>query len=268
VANDGNYTMSNPTPNILLSNDDSFDSPILHITLEILKDFGNLYVAVPDEEQSWKGKSMTRLNSIVASPLKLEGATGWKINGTPADCTNLAMHQLMPSMPDIVISGTNIGKNVGAGFIFSSGTIGACLEANISGIPAIALSQELAQEDFMYWHENRSFRPETILRLKRTLGKSIPEIWQKFPLDSIDPRTTWNINFPEMSFSDPEIIYTKAGQSYYGNCFSESEKGYKFSLKEATIDKTPLTDDKTLKDGNISATLLDLRTFGGQITKI
>jgi 5'-nucleotidase len=260
--------MNNPIPNILLSNDDSFDSPILAITLEILKSLGNLYVAVPEEEQSWKGKSMTRLNSIEVSPLSLEGAVGWRITGTPADCTNLAMHHLMPCMPDIVVSGTNIGKNVGAGFVFSSGTIGACLEANISGIPAIALSQELAKDDFMHWYENRSFRPETILKLKNTLQKNIPAVWQQFPLHSIDPRTTWNINFPEMSFTDPKIVYTKTGQSYYGNCFSKEEKGYKFSLKEATIDKTPLTDDKTLQEGNISASLLDLRTFGGQITKI
>ena len=70
-----------------------------------------------------------------------------------------------------------------------------------------------------------------------------------------------------MSCTDPKIVYTKTGQSYYGNCFSKEEKGYKFSLKEATIDKTPLTDDKTLQEGNISASLLDLRTFGGQITK-
>jgi 5'-nucleotidase len=264
---DKDFTMSNPIPNILLSNDDSFDSPILQITLEILRDFGNLYVAVPDEEQSWKGKSMTRLTSIEVSPLELEGAIGWRITGTPADCTNLAMHQLMPCIPDIVVSGTNIGKNVGAGFVFSSGTIGACLEANISGIPAIALSQQLAKEDFMYWYENRSFLPETILKLKSTLNKNIPAIWRQFPLEGLDPRTTWNINFPEISFSDPKIIYTKTGQSYYGNCFSKSEKGYKFSLKEATIDKTPFTDDKTLQEGNISASLLDLRTFGGKIIK-
>jgi 5'-nucleotidase len=234
------------------------------MTIDALKELGDLYVAVPASEQSWKGKAMTRKTLLDAEQISLQGVPTWKITGTPADCTNLAMHKLMPERPDIVVSGTNIGKNVGAGFIFASGTIGACLEANISGIPAIALSQELERNDFVHWNNHRKFTPETHSLLKERLSQHIPQIWKKFYKSKLKNRTTWNINFPLPKFSHSEIIETKVGQSYYESCFEQTGDMFEFALNDATIDDTAGTDDRTLKDGNISATLLDIHDFGGR----
>jgi 5'-nucleotidase len=249
---------------ILLSNDDSYDSPLLAITIDALKELGDLYVVVPADEQSWKGKAMTRKTLLAAESIPLQGVPAWKITGTPADCTNLAMHNLLPEKPDIVVSGTNIGKNVGTGFIFSSGTIGACIEANISGIPAVALSQELEREDFIHWNNHREFPLETHNLLQERLNNYIPKIWKHLSNFKLDARTTWNINFPLPRFARSEIIRTNVGQSYYENCFKPKSDGYEFALNDATIDATEGTDDRTLKDGNISATLLDIRNFGQQ----
>jgi 5'-nucleotidase len=207
---------------------------------------------------------MTRKTLLDAQKISLQGVPAWKISGTPADCTNLAMHKLMPQRPDIVISGTNIGKNVGAGFIFASGTIGACLEANISGIPAIALSQELERNDFMHWNNHRKFTPETHSLVKARLSQYIPEVWKRFCGPKLGNRTTWNINFPLPKFAQSNIVETKVGQSYYENCFEQKGDMYEFALNDATIDDTVGTDDRTLKDGDISATLLDIRDFGGR----
>lgn len=249
---------------ILLSNDDSYDSPLLSITIAALKELGELYVAVPAHEQSWKGKAMTRKTLLAADPIALQDVPTWKINGTPADCTNLAMHTLLPERPDIVVSGTNIGKNVGAGFIFSSGTVGACIEANISGIPAIALSQELERDDFIHWNNKRALRPKTHDLLKKRLSQYIPKVWEHICTTKLDKRTTWNINFPLPTFDQCNIVETSVGQSYYESCFKRKNDKYEFALTDATIDATEGTDDRTLKDGHISATLLDIRNFGNR----
>jgi len=221
-------------------------------------------VAVPAAVQSWKGKAMTRKTLLDAQEILIQGVPAWKITGTPADCTNLAMHKLMPQRPDIVVSGTNVGKNVGAGFIFASGTIGACLEANISGIPAIALSQELERSDFIHWNNHRKFTKRTHSLLKERLSQLIPQVWERFYSSKLGERTTWNINFPLPKFEHSDIVETKVGQSYYESCFEEKGDMFEFALNDATIDDTVGTDNRTLKDGNISATLLDISDFGGR----
>ena len=55
---------SKQKPFILITNDDSVDSPLLAILIEALKFNNDLLVVAPAEEQSWKGKSMTRRGLI------------------------------------------------------------------------------------------------------------------------------------------------------------------------------------------------------------
>ena len=64
-------------------------------------------------------------------------------------------YHLFEEKPDMVVSGINMGINMGLGFVLSSGTVGACLEANIAGVPAVALSQELDGQVFVRWLEER-----------------------------------------------------------------------------------------------------------------
>ena len=59
------------------------------------------------------------------------------MTGTPADCVNLGIYNLLESKPDIVVSGVNLGFNTGLGFLLASGTVGACFEANIAGLPGL-----------------------------------------------------------------------------------------------------------------------------------
>ena len=102
---------------------------------------GEVSLVVPLHEQSWTGKSMTRFNPVIAQKAELFGRPATFVSGTPADCVNLAIHNLLDRKPDLVVSGINAGFNMGLGFILSSGTVGACLEANLAGVPAIAISQ-------------------------------------------------------------------------------------------------------------------------------
>ena len=254
--------MSAKRPRILLTNDDSHDSPLFHLAIEALSDLGEVHIAVPATEQSWKGKSMTRYGALYVERIDIHGSPAWSVSGTPADCANLAIHNLMEQPPDIVVSGINIGKNIGLGFVFASGTIGACIEANISGIPGLALSQELTREDFIYWDEHRAFRDETSAVLQQRVAELVPMVWHEFIDGHLDQCTTWNVNFPFAQAATPDIVRTRLGQTFYGKCFRKRGDQYHFGLTSAVIDTADGTDDKTLTDGHVSATLLDIRSFG------
>ena len=119
--------------NILLTNDDGPDSPLFTIAVEILSEMGNLEVVVPHAEQSWMGKAMTRYGDLRMEELSICGRQAHSFEGTPADCANFGIYHVCEKKPDLVVSGINVGSNVGLGFVFSSGTVGAGLEANLAG---------------------------------------------------------------------------------------------------------------------------------------
>lgn len=252
-------------PRILLTNDDSHDSPLFFNAIDALAKLGDLSVAVPAEEQSWKGKSMTRFGPLYAQEIDIHGFPAWSITGTPADCVNLALYNLLDERPDFVVSGINIGKNVGLGFVLASGTVGACLEANIAGLPALALSQELAPDDFRYWSDKRAFRDETKHYMEALSARLIPIVWEEVVLPHDDEPITWNVNFPLTDTVRPEIVPTRLGHTWYEGCFAKRGDQYHHALQRADIDADEDTDDVVLQSGRVSLTRLDLRTFGQQI---
>lgn len=124
---------------ILLTNDDGVDSPALVPFARALRSIGTVDVIVPDRERSWVGKAITRfepvrVEEIIHDDIRITACTGY-----PADAVQIGIHAANPA-PDIVISGINLGYNHGVGFLMSSGTVGAAVEAWISGVPAIAIS--------------------------------------------------------------------------------------------------------------------------------
>ncbi len=262
--------MTATRPRILLTNDDSHDSPLFHRAIDALRRLGDLSIAVPATEQSWKGKSMTRYGPVYAQRIVIHGAPAWSITGTPADCVNLALYHLLDAAPDIVVSGINIGKNVGLGFLYASGTVGACLEANIAGLPALALSQELTQEDFAYWDRNRAFPAETAAALGSAIDTLIPRVWAMLVSGRPRASTTWNVNFPiqRTPTRTPEIRRTRLGLTTYGSCFLRQGERFHFGLTSSNVDPTEDTDDATLKAGHVSVTLLDIRDFGQNLDPV
>ena len=80
---------------ILLTNDDSHDSPLFLMIIQMLQELGELTIVVPAQEQSWKGKSMTRFGELYVDRIDLHGTAAWSVSGTPADCVNLAIAKLL-----------------------------------------------------------------------------------------------------------------------------------------------------------------------------
>ena len=260
---------SKQKPFILITNDDSVDSPLLAILIEALKFNNDLLVVAPAEEQSWKGKSMTRRGLIEKKEILIGDTSCWAVNGTPADCANIGLHNIAKKKPDFVVSGVNIGKNIGVGFSLASGTIGACIEANISGVPAIALSQEFFPEDFKHWDTNRRFSENTQNTLLSRLKLSVNKVWDYLKdKDNTDP-ITWNVNFPKKYSSnatkDIQIKRTVLSNTYYDNCFKPHDNGFQFALAKTRTEENENSDVFALEQGAVSISKIDIRVLGQQL---
>jgi 5'-nucleotidase len=129
---------------ILLTNDDGIYAPGLRaLRLELMK-LGSVTVVAPATEQSATGHSVTLLNPVLVSEVfEDDNVTflGWAIEGRPADCVKLALLELLPDPPDVIISGLNAGSNAGINVLYS-GTVAAAIEGAFYRRTAIAVSLE------------------------------------------------------------------------------------------------------------------------------
>ena len=121
---------------ILLSNDDGYFAPGLEHLAAALSPRAEITVVAPERDRSGASNSLT-----LDRPLTVRrAANGFLfVNGTPTDCVHLAVTGLLDHQPDMVISGINLGANMGDDTIYS-GTVAAATEGYLLGIPSIAIS--------------------------------------------------------------------------------------------------------------------------------
>ncbi len=129
---------------ILVSNDDGIYSPGLACLARAASEFGEVRVVAPDVEQSSSGHSITASKplSYRRTPV-LKGIEAYRVNGTPADCVALGTYHWEV---DVVLSGINIGANLGNG-IWHSGTLAAAKQATLLGLRGIAFSTPVVEEE-------------------------------------------------------------------------------------------------------------------------
>lgn len=132
---------------ILLTNDDGIYAPGLAALYLELRQLGEVMVVAPESEQSAVGHAIS-LNTplrVKKAPLAGDG-WGWAVSGTPADCVKIALAELLPGTPELVVSGINLGPNVGINVLYS-GTVSAATEAAILGVKqAVAVSLNTYKE--------------------------------------------------------------------------------------------------------------------------
>jgi 5'-nucleotidase len=131
---------------ILLTNDDGIYAPGLRALRKELLPLGSVTVVAPATEQSAAGHSVTLLNPLLVSEVFEEtdgekSFLGWAVEGRPADCVKLALLELLPDPPDVIISGLNAGSNAGINVLYS-GTVAAAIEGAFYRFTAIAVSLE------------------------------------------------------------------------------------------------------------------------------
>ena len=121
---------------ILLSNDDGYFSPGIEILAKTLSDLADITVVAPERDRSGASNSLT-----LDRPLRLRRtASGFFfVNGTPTDCVHLAVTGMLDHLPNMVISGINLGANMGDDTIYS-GTVAAATEGYLLGVPSFAVS--------------------------------------------------------------------------------------------------------------------------------
>jgi len=187
---------------ILITNDDGYESEGLLALVEALKDLAVITVVAPATEKSACGHSLT-----LQHPLSFVSVDDdfYKLNdGTPSDCVYLALHSIFKDKkPDLVISGINKGSNMGEDITYS-GTAAGAMEAVLQKIPAIAISQVM---DFTKPLGSFKLAQDTI----RTLVMKIFE--GEFPLNE---RQFLNVNIPPDRDEAP-LHVTYAGYRLYGN---------------------------------------------------
>jgi len=127
-------------PLILITNDDGFDALGIQTLIESLRAEGEIFVVAPDGPRSAQSSALTVVSPIRAEKITEEkDFTFYKCSGTPVDCVKLALDQLMPRRPDLIVSGINHGVNSSSSVIYS-GTMGAAMEGALNHIPSIGFS--------------------------------------------------------------------------------------------------------------------------------
>ena len=173
-------------PLLLISNDDGYTAKGIRELVEMVSAYGDIIVCAPDSARSGFSCAFS-----VTTPLQLKrreqrlGVEVWSCNGTPVDCVKLALAELCPRRPDMVIGGINHGDNASVNAHYS-GTMGVTIEGCMKYIPSVAFS--LCDHD-----ENADFEP---------LRPYIQTITQRVLADGLPKGVCLNVNFPSLH-SDP-----------------------------------------------------------------
>ncbi len=124
---------------ILVTNDDGIYSPGIAALARVASKFGEVRVVAPDVEQSSMGHAITATRPLFykRSPITFEGLEAYRVNGTPADCVALGTH--LWDKVDVVLSGVNLGTNLGNA-MWHSGTLAGAKQAVLLGMKGIAFS--------------------------------------------------------------------------------------------------------------------------------
>jgi 5'-nucleotidase len=164
---------------ILLSNDDGYFAPGLAVLARALEGLGEVTVVAPERDRSGASNSLT-----LDRPLSVRrSANGFLfVDGTPTDCVHLAVTGFLAELPDIVVSGINLGANMGDDTIYS-GTVAAATEGYLLGIPAIAVS--LTSKEGQHYE---------------TAGRVARELVERFARQPAAQPVLLNVNVPDTPF--------------------------------------------------------------------
>lgn len=229
---------------ILVTNDDGISSPGIKSLAEKLLEIAKVTVVAPDRERSAAGHSLT-----LHSPLRVfELRDGWyAVDGTPTDCVNMGIHSLLSTPPDLVVSGINHGGNMGDDITYS-GTVAAAMEANLMGIPAIAISLATFEQS-----DHFTDAAAVALNLVRDLVKN-----------SLPADTFLNVNVPNLNYADMKsTVVTRQGKrSFVGKIVDKVDpRGRKYfwiGSEEPSFLDDEGTDFNAVGKGHVSITPLHL----------
>ena len=254
-------------PHLLITNDDGIDSYFLRVLAEAHRPHFRVSVAAPKGEQSWIGRAFSRLREVRVEKLSKNFADEtWAVDGTPSDCVNIALgHLLAGHLPDVVISGINIGYNITMPLCLSSGTLAGALEGAAWGLPACAYSLELPDAEYLHAQRNKG----DIAGISRESLHHAAAHAAQFTLKHLGEHNTGglrvhNINFPRLCLPDTPAEDTRPANVYLGALYRETTPGAFHFHWNKCGDSIPVaegTDAACLRKGHISHTVLEFDHF-------
>lgn len=189
-------------PLILVCNDDGFYSFGIKSLEKALRPLGEVVTVAPDSERSAASHSLTLHRPVRVKKIK---ENLYAIDGTPTDCITIAVKELLPRAPDLIVSGINKGANLGDD-VHYSGTVSAALEGGIMEIPSIAVSL-MTHEEQGHFNTAAKFAAK-VARL--VLKKGLP------------PGVILNVNVPDKPASKIRgYAFTTQGKRDYGDLIEE-----------------------------------------------
>jgi 5'-nucleotidase len=238
---------------ILLINDDGVHASGLLALKQKLDKFGRVVVVTPKDEKSGIGKAITSAEHVRIEETRLkDGSKAYATSGTPADSFLLGMFKILKQPPDLVVSGINLGPNLGIDDFLNSGTCGATIEAAIHSVPALAFSY--CKKEIV----DREADKEAITLQELELTAMVAEKIVRFVLKKGLPPNVdlLCVNVPENA-DCTKAKATKLSYIGYTDIFSDEKQGYRIAHWRLADygDLDPKTDVYTVKEeGCISVT--------------
>ncbi len=209
-------------PTILVTNDDGINSIGLHTLVNQLKKLGDVLIVTPGDERSGVGKAISIGQVNIKETNFGDGIRAYATTGTPADSFLIAVNKILRRNPDLLVSGINIGPNLGIDDLLTSGTVGAAFEAAIHNVPAIAVSYCLS--NITKKIVNKSNIPMNDLELAADLAyKSARHVLDSGMPPDVD---IISINVPENADSK-KVKLTSLCYDGYGDIHTEVTSGYR-----------------------------------------
>jgi len=239
---------------ILLTNDDGIYAPGLLALYEALRSDHEVHVVAPEAEMSAVGHAITLTSPLRVQAVRRNSAFfGYAVTGTPADCVKIAVQELLEkSPPDILLSGINLGANVGVNILYS-GTVSAATEGAFLGVRSAAISLDTRKDpDFrfaaQFSREVIRFMLESGLKAGTALNVNVPSVAPgKIKGVCLARQGTARIEERFERRNDPRgnVYYWLAGEKPVenGNPYADSK-----ALSENKITITPLHYDLTCEE--------------------
>jgi 5'-nucleotidase len=257
---------------ILVSNDDGVYASGLQAAARSVQGLGQVVVAAPSGQMSGVGRSVSVFEPLRYAEVNLNGFQAYAVTGTPVDSVIIGIFAIMKGeLPDLVVSGINVGENISTDTVTTSGTIGAALEAASYGIPSIAASiQVVDQGDKFDMHHGEKHNFDVATKVLRRVATRVLERGLPVGVDVL------NLNVPADATEDTEIVVTRLarkifkttvqerfdprGRPYYwidGDLICSDAEGTDVQTiyQDKKISLTPLTLDSTAR--------VDLRKMNG-----
>ena len=224
---------------ILVTNDDGYFSEGIQALAAALQPLGEVTVVAPATEASAVGHALT-----LRRPLRLERVAErvYSVDGTPTDCVNIAIDEVLEGRPDLVVSGINKGLNIGDDVTYS-GTVAGALEGALLGYQGIAVSLEFTRSAWNFDAAAASAAAFAALLLERPLPY----------------RTFLNINVPQGRPSGVRVtVQAKRNHVTKVDQRMDPRQRPYFWIEEAQDDweQDDRSDHQAIKDGYISVTPL------------